>query len=555
MTSRRQAVPLFSALLLGLALVPQAGAQLSVDAPAPSRVIDGLTLDVPVISLPAVDTAALLAEDAVTGRSGPMRYGATIPLEIDVKQLGLVEALPDGGTLYRLGFSSLGALSLGVEFSDYELPLGAGLWVHAGDGSETLGSYTLLNNKASGEFAITPVADDALVIEYVEPAGVEFPGRVVVSGLVHAYRDVLGKGGPAYSAAGSCNVDVNCPQGLPYQNQKRAVARILSGGFLCSGQLVNNTANDGTQYFWTASHCGSMNNAIFLFNYEKSGCGSGSAPSNQSVQGSVLVSTNSNNDHRLVRITENIPNNYNVYYLGWNRSTSAPSNTVSIHHPSGDVKKISFDNNPPQKNSVYWRILEWDLGVTEGGSSGGCLMDPQGRMIGQLCCGAAACGYLFDDYYGRFELAWSAVASTLDPIGSGATAIGGFDPDVPVGNWANLGGGVGGLLGTPVLTGTGSMAAGSTVTLALAGAIPSGTTNLVVGLSLLGIPFKGGVLVPNPDVVIPGLPLSGSGTHSVSATWPAGIPSGTRTWYQHWVQDFTGPQGLAASNGLRGTTP
>jgi hypothetical protein len=120
--------------------------------------------------------------------------------------------------------------------------------------------------------------------------------------------------------------------------------------------------------------------------------------------------------------------------------------------------------------------------------------------------------------------------------------------------WTDLGGGLAGLLGEPVLTGTGAMTPGSTVTLDLANALPFGTTNLVAGFTQLSASFKGGVLIPSADVLLLGLPLVSS-THSFSYTFPAGVPTGTEVFYQHWVQDGTGPKGFTASNGVKGTSP
>jgi len=200
------------------------------------------------------------------------------------------------------------------------------------------------------------------------------------------------------------------------------------GGALCSGSLLNNTANDGTQLFITASHCGSLNSAIFRFNYQKASCGSGSAPTNQTVQGSTQLQVDTSIDYRLVRITGSIPTSYNPYFAGWDRSGATPSSTTTVHHPSGGVKKISFDYNSPSKSGNDWRISQWDVGVTEPGSSGCPLYDNNGRFIGQLWGGAAYCGYPYNDYFGRLDRAWSRVSANLDPIGSGATSINGYDP-------------------------------------------------------------------------------------------------------------------------------
>ena len=71
-----------------------------------------------------------------------------------------------------------------------------------------------------------------------------------------------------------------------------------------------------------------------------------------------------------------------------------------------------------------------------------------------------------------------------------------------------------------------------------------------IGLELLVAPFKGGTLVPAPDLLLAGLLTGPTGALILSGTWPAGIPSGFEASFQHWITDPAGPQGLAASNGL-----
>ena len=121
--------------------------------------------------------------------------------------------------------------------------------------------------------------------------------------------------------------------------------------------------------------------------------------------------------------------------------------------------------------------------------------------------------------------------------------------------WTDLGDGLSGTHGVPVLTGVGDLSAGSLVRLALSGALENAATGLVVGLSALNAPFKGGVLVPNPDFIVTGLTTNAGGGLTIAATWPAGVPSGFVTYFQEWVTDPAGPKGFAASNGLSGTAP
>ena len=138
----------------------------------------------------------------------------------------------------------------------------------------------------------------------------------------------------------------------------------------------------------------------------------------------------------------------------------------------------------------------------------------------------------------------------LDPDGSvsdmGAFA---FHP------WSDLGGALAGSAGLGALTPDGPVIAGMPVSLFLAGAPASTPAWLVVGLSQLGAPFKGGTLWPNPDVLVGPLTTTAIGTLPVASPWPAGLPDGFTFWAQFWWADAAGPLGWAASNGLQGVQP
>lgn len=425
----RRTFSLVSALLLAWSTVSPALAQVSHGG-VPASSYATLPSDVPLLDLPPVDEAALLAEDA-TRAKGPLRYGALVPIGATLDELARRDVLPSGEQVWRAEIRSTGARTLAVVFEHYELPPGGQLFVYDPARRQVLGAYTDLNNQENLEFGFQPVLGDRLVLEYVEPADASFHATLRVREAIHDYRglpDLVAKSSDGADAAGACNVDVNCPQGASWQDKKRAITRIVSGGALCTGALLNNVNNSGAQYYITAYHCGSMNAAVFLFNYEKSGCSSGTAPSNQTVSGSTQLAGNSSYDYRLVQISQAIPASYKPFFLGWNRTSSAPPSTATIHHPDGDVKKISFDNNAPQLSGNQWRVVQWDLGVTEPGSSGCPLIRSDGRFIGQLCCGAAYCGYPFDDYYGRFDQAWPTVKPWLDPNNTNPTGIDGYDP-------------------------------------------------------------------------------------------------------------------------------
>jgi len=121
--------------------------------------------------------------------------------------------------------------------------------------------------------------------------------------------------------------------------------------------------------------------------------------------------------------------------------------------------------------------------------------------------------------------------------------------------WASIGGGTPGALGQPRAQGTGQASPGQPTGVDVTRAAPSAPATVVLGLSLLDLPFKGGRLVPNPDVLLDGVVTDGGGQLSLAGAWPAGVPSGAELWLQVWIADGAAAAGLAATGGLRLVVP
>jgi len=109
---------------------------------------------------------------------------------------------------------------------------------------------------------------------------------------------------------------------------------------------------------------------------------------------------------------------------------------------------------------------------------------------------------------------------------------------------------LGGSLGGATLAGTGQALPGSALTFSLGNAKPGAPAHLVVGVGLLGLPFKGGVMLPTVGLVLSGLAVGSTGGLTLVTTWPGGVPAGTPVVMQWWIQDPAGPAGFAASNAL-----
>lgn len=122
-----------------------------------------------------------------------------------------------------------------------------------------------------------------------------------------------------------------------------------------------------------------------------------------------------------------------------------------------------------------------------------------------------------------------------------------------IGPWFPTGAGspgTGGLV--PTLSGSGPLSSGSNNLIQLDQALSGSSAWLVVGLSQLDVPFRGGMLLPSPDLILKPLPISGAGELSLPFTLSAGLPAGLPLFLQFWVQDAGGFASVASSNGLLG---
>lgn len=125
-----------------------------------------------------------------------------------------------------------------------------------------------------------------------------------------------------------------------------------------------------------------------------------------------------------------------------------------------------------------------------------------------------------------------------------------------VGPWTYLSDGLAGTNGiTPRLRCRGSLAGGTMAHLDLTHALPNTSAAIAIGFSEVSAPFKGGIMVPFPDIVLVGLPVNSDGELTISFEVPAGLPAGVSMWAQYWPTDPATPRGFSASNAVKGTTP
>lgn len=104
----------------------------------------------------------------------------------------------------------------------------------------------------------------------------------------------------------------------------------------------------------------------------------------------------------------------------------------------------------------------------------------------------------------------------------------------------------------PIFAGWGSLEAGSTFAVRSYDLFDSPQIWFLVGLTRIDQPFKGGVIVPSPDLIVGPVSSDAFGSVTLGGTWPAGIPGGTELWFQSWAVDGPPtPSNLRDSQGMR----
>jgi len=403
------------------------------------------------VVLPMPDLARFMEEDLVNDLNpGPLRYACPVWVNFTPDNSGVWQELEDGSKIWRLKVNLPGALSTNTYYDKFWIPEGGKFFVYSEDTRQSIGAF--ISDFIKGdrekpvEFATALIYGENVVFEYFQPVTVKEPPIIVISNINYGYRYVenpFDKRGTGTS--GTCNININCPQGIDWQVEKHAVARISvngpdGGSGWCSGALVNTTSNAKKAYVLTANHCitglydaetkPNASQMVFYWEFEDLGCAINSTiPASRTSQGAWVEANSTMADFALLLIDSkqdplNIAEVY-PYYLGWDRSGNSDVGGVGIHHPMGDVKKITpysgiplptnyLAGLPPNSNGDHWRVT-WNEGTTEGGSSGSPLINGSHRIIGQLHGGYASCITPSGaDWYGKFSVSWTGNGSNIN---------------------------------------------------------------------------------------------------------------------------------------------
>jgi hypothetical protein len=296
------------------------------------------------------------------------------------------------------------------------------------------------------------VRGEKIVIELNIPVSQASYGELSIVKVYHDYYNLYENNsseGLKASGANTCFEDINCPNGKYWQTEKRSVCKIITAGGTGTGTLIGNTSGSNSPYVISASHlitsAEMAEEALFIFNYETTGCKGETSPTVQSISGATLLASTDNQvDFALMVLNELPPPSYQAFYAGWDARNVISREGVCIHHPFGGVKQIACEFHPLTSEDIgvgfdpgsTWKISHWELGSTELGSSGAPFFNEQHRIVGTMTGGRSTCSHPYEDYFTKFDVSWDSYSDSsaqlkfwLDPLKTGQLVLDGYDPN------------------------------------------------------------------------------------------------------------------------------
>ncbi|MEN9971720.1 MAG: hypothetical protein RIS20_67 [Bacteroidota bacterium] len=405
--------------------------------------------NIPVRSVDAPDRAKLAEEDASRDRQGLLyRIGVARLTNVNTANSGIWTTLANGDRQWQLIVNAPGAEAISFLFETFKIYGSTTLRIQNMNGLDVHPLMTSADVQEHFRQNAALCFGDKLLLTLTEPKYTT-PSEIDMDRIMYNYRSTGNAPVQKINESDVCEVNVNCsPVGDPWQDEKRGVARLYvvegtQAGW-CSGTLINNTASDCKPYFLTALHCGvnataaNMNQWKFYFGYEAPTCvnpTTGGSLASHFITGCLRIADagdgggNSGSDFLLVKmgtanneatvINQLKSTAFNAYWNGWNANTTVTTGGVGIHHPAGDIKKISTFTGTTVSTQwgtaqgSHWRVT-WasntnGYGVTEGGSSGSPLFNgTQGYVIGTLTGGGSYCtSQTAPDEYGKVAYHWT----------------------------------------------------------------------------------------------------------------------------------------------------
>jgi hypothetical protein len=409
----------------------------------------------------AADLAAIRARNAAQGEQKKrVALGIIRPVDAAARTRGsdVAWTAVEGGYATQVSVTSAGAAAVRVSVALAGVPADVQMvFFGSADATRLVGPVRVGDIADRTKAWWSPITEgETQTVEFFAPAASAAEARAfVVTGASHLFAGPSSRFTKLVSdigTSGACNVDIACSPlttSLPFDDAVDAVAlmSMVDGNFLyqCTGTLLNDS-DPSTQvpWFFSANHCmdnenppyktptqmQAVANTVTTFWYfQANACKSGTPLSNwtQVGGGAQLLYSNPQNDALFLRLNASPPGG--SYFLGWD-ATTASSNTgiTVIHHPEGDLKKVSIgsllglSNQGTGGGNIPFYEVKYSSGTTEPGSSGSGLLTFDGSQYllrGGLWAGEASCDDITgSDFYSRFDLIYPSISQYIGSSGS-----------------------------------------------------------------------------------------------------------------------------------------
>lgn len=374
--------------------------------------------------------AEIAAVDRAPKTQSPLRVGIVKAMVPAVALLGADFGQPlrrtaDGGVVWAAVVRSEDAGAIRLHVQDLSLPRGAELHVYSRDG-QAYGPYVGRGPNFNGDFWTTAIFGNEAILQIkvareadlaaaslrISEAGLIT--RRFVGSLTDPILPTVDNGMKRAAAAANwpcgninCLIDAVCTNVAAANPAKLAIAKMewVQGAFIytCTGGLLSDNNPSQDNFFLTANHCVSKNNAAgntsFYWRYTTTAC-NGVCPANNGwpfvTTGSTISATNRKGDFTLLHLNSGPP--AGSVQLGWTSAPVANTNGAQLY-------RVSNPNFGPQVYSQHnvdtaagtcsgWprgeRIYSRDItGAIDGGSSGSPILNASSQVVGQL---SGTCG-------------------------------------------------------------------------------------------------------------------------------------------------------------------
>jgi len=325
--------------------------------------------------------------------AGPLKGGEIVELDLTAPELLGIPVLEQDTHTYLASITSRDAYAIRLRADLTQLAPGDEVWVIDPRLPRAFGPYAA----AEERWLATIQGEEAILM--VRTASAEIPA-IRLTGYCHIFLPLID-----VTKELGCNIDIACESAAAILEASSGTGILFAtdstGGWFCSGTLVNNGLTAELEpFFLTANHCicnhAQTQSMEVYWDYRSSACGVNDAPDRDTLprsNGDALLATNPELDATLLRL-DTVPDGiYGRTYLGWDANLLQVDDPIlAIHYPSATHMRISkglvIGIDSAQGGREKQINVHWDEGVTEGGSSGSCLLlAANNRITGMLSQG------------------------------------------------------------------------------------------------------------------------------------------------------------------------